>query len=260
MNYIIHAAPREGKTYVATFWAIQELMKKRPKNVFSNYPIIVSIPLPITQRLYNLGIKIYNKVFHKTTELITNKIISSNVWKKEYIYSGLANAVIFIDEAYRDFSSKESMKFDKDELTFFSTSGHSDNDIYVITQSPARVEVSIRDVTNIYYYVHKWINPITQKPLWFDVDAYIDETSWKMRNMKEGMRYSRQRVRFKSIVFNSYDTKQFRNDKEQETIKWQNVDIKEYFEITQKENNKTSDYRQKQEETGQFKFKSGKNI
>lgn len=239
MINIIWAIPGGGKSYIGTYIAVKELEKtKSKKSVYSNYPIILKTKHPILKRILNKipyieisrkGIKLFKR------EPLQDTIQSTNIWESKYIYSGLTNAVIILDEAYRDFSSKESYAFTKDKHTFFATNRHNDLDIYIIAQHPSRIEVTIREMANIFLFVSKWINPITGNPLWFDVSGYLSEEDFKLRNMKTDMRFSHQRVMFTKKVGNAYDTKFYRKEVIQSPQRWQDVNQVEYFKIKEQE-------------------------
>jgi hypothetical protein len=249
MIYIIWAIPGGGKSYFGTQIAGKEMFLKHPRKVFSNYPIIYRQKPFILKRLFNLipkpiltidfNIKSsYAKKLNKKVlrfvkrQPLEDKIYSTYIWEDKYIYTGLSNSVIILDEAYRDFSSKESPKFSKDKHTFFATNRHNELDIYVIAQHPARIEVIIREMTNIFYFVTKWRNPITQKPLWFDVAGYLSEEDFKLRRLKTDMRFSLNHYWFRDTVANAYDTHYFRKDVSVSPRKWSDIDVSKHFEIS----------------------------
>jgi len=248
MIYIIWAIPGGGKSYFGTHIALKEMLRRHPRKVFSNYPIIYRRKKGILRRLFNLIPKpiftIDNNVKSCCAKKLNKKVLrfikrepllddvfSTYVWEDKYIYSGLSNCVIIFDEAYRDFSSKESPKFSKDKHTFFATNRHNELDIYVLAQHPARIEVIIREMTNIFYFVTKWINPVTQNPLWFTVEGYLSEEDFKIRRLKTDMRFSKNRILFRSKVANSYDTHYFRKDVSVKPQKWSDIDVSKHFEI-----------------------------
>jgi len=263
MIYIIWAIPGGGKSYFGTHIALKEMLKRKPRKVFSNYPIIYRRKPFILKRLFNLipiiNINIKEKTIKTTKkEPLQDDVFSTYVWEDKYIYSGLSNCVIIFDEAYRDFSSKESPKFSKDKHTFFATNRHNELDIYVLAQHPARIEVIIREMTNIFYFVTKWINPVTQNPLWFTVEGYLSEEDFKIRRLKTDMRFSKNRILFRSKVANSYDTHYFRKDVSVSPQKWSDIDVSKHFEININEEKTTEEIEKEKWEKQQKKKKKEK--
>jgi len=180
MIYIVWAPPREGKTYFCTRWALGRLAKNQ--TVFTNYPII------------------------------DDKGRSSLVWTPELAHESIHDALIVIDEAYRNYNSRSFKSFTTDEHTFFATNGHNNVDIVLIAQNPARVDVVIREMTNVYYFVRKFQLPFMSHPLWFRVLGFLDETSMAGRDPK--LAYSSELVLFRRYVARAYDTHYFRKDME----------------------------------------------
>jgi Zonular occludens toxin (Zot) len=181
MIYIIFAPPRSGKTYYATAWALKEL-KKGKRKVFSNYPII------------------------------SPKYGSSYVWKPEYASSDIVDSIIFIDEAYRDFNSRNYKSFTSDEHLFFATNGHNGLDIVLIAHSPQRLDTVIREMATIFYYVSKVAIPFIDRPLWFKIEGYPDELTLSQRFVRQDNSYSIEHCFFKKSVANAYNTHFFRKD------------------------------------------------
>jgi hypothetical protein len=94
MIYIIWAPPRSGKTYYATHLIIEALRKDK-RAVYSNYPVI---------------------------DRISGK--SSFRWSKELILENIHDAIIVVDEAYMDFSSRKYKEFSDAMHAFFAINGH----------------------------------------------------------------------------------------------------------------------------------------
>ena len=187
MIYIVWAPPREGKTYFCTRWALGRLQKN--KTVFTNYPVV------------------------------DDQGRSSLVWTPDLVHESIHDALIIIDEAYRDYNSRNFKTFSSDEHTFFSTNGHNNLDIVLIAQNPARVDVVIREMTNVYFYVRKVAIPLLDRPLCFRVLGFLDELSMASRDPK--MAYTSELVWFRQSVARAYDTHYFRKDcREYKGITW----------------------------------------
>lgn len=184
---IIFASPGQGKSYYATYKACEAL--KDGRTVYSNYPII------------------------------TPKGLSSCVWKPEYCLENVRDAVIIIDEAYRDMSSRDYSSFTVDEHTFFATNRHNHLDIYLIAQNPARIDVILREICSEFLFIKKisipftrWLNKLERDniPLIFIVYGYLDEIALANRYNKDSDKLSW--VIFNRKVAKSYDTHFYSND------------------------------------------------
>jgi hypothetical protein len=192
MIYIVFAPPRQGKTFWVTSLALAEMEKKKPKRVLSNYPIL-----------------------HP-------KHGFSYKWKMEYIYD-VRDSMIIIDEAYRDISSRKHKEFTVDQHTAFATNGHNNNDFWIIAQSPARVDVIVREMCNVFYFVRKKCIPLTKIPLMFIIEGYLDEQNIAMRHSSNDAIYSTEWCLPRRRVKNAYDTHYFGHseDMEREYERWE---------------------------------------
>ena len=172
MIYIVAGPPREGKTFWVTYLALKEMARKgkRKRKVFSNYPI--------KHKKYGFSYK----------------------WDMDLIYD-IRDSVIIIDEAYRDVSSRNHKDFTVDQHTAFATNGHNNNDFWIIAQSPARVDVIIREMTNIFFYVSKYCFPFSKSPLWFTIRGYLSESDLQSQDS-----YSTESILPSKRVKNAYDT------------------------------------------------------
>lgn len=199
MIYIIWAPPRKGKTYYATHWAVQTLKriaKKRgnKKHVFSNYPI-----------------------YHK-------KWGSSLYLDRETLNYDITDSLIIFDEAYRDFNSRTFYKFTKKEHTFFATNGHDNNDIILIAHGINRVDSVIREMVDTYFFVKKFGIPFIDKPLFFNIEGYIDLQDISQRYRRNTV-YSSFWLKFKKDIAEAYDTHFFRkpDNPDIEFVTWEKL-------------------------------------
>lgn len=187
-NIFYFAPPREGKTYVVVAEAIEYM--KKGKKVYSNFPII------------------------------TPSGLISKVWKPEYIYENIQNALIIIDEAQRDFDSQTHKSLDENEDAFFATSGHNGLEIRIISQNLPRVTKAVRDRMNLYVFVKKGFSfPFAKdregkwgRPLWFTKLSYLTLEDLESHN-KERI-YLTERILFKKEISQSYDTHYFKRQGE----------------------------------------------
>ena len=222
MIYFIWAPPRQGKTFYATYLVLLQLLKGN-KKVFTNYPVIYEIPLGLRARFKNFLIKWNNRIcvyldkksgllFLKNRftvrTLIKTKSLSSYVWKPEYAKAGITDSSIFIDEAYRDYSSRNFKSFDVDTHTFFATNGHDNNDFYLLTQHPNRLDLIIREMANIFYHVKKYTFPWSDNPLLFRIEGFLTQEDFLKRT--DDSVYTREYLTPKQSVKTAYDTHHYR--------------------------------------------------
>lgn len=252
---LLWGAPSNGKSYIATMIAIAEMLLGR--RVFSSYPIIYIRPLSIRHKVVNLIIYfiflikilifyiikyskkciyyLYKKI-HKSstflrffittkpqyTQKYKNKMYSTYKWEHSYTNAGLNDCCIIIDEGYLEFNCHEKLPIE--EHTFFATSGHNNNDIYIIAQNYSRINIAIRELANYFIYVYKFSNPFSVQsktgrrqltPLFFTVETYIREEDFKMRNINPKVIWERKRVLFNKNVAKSYDTQYYKLDEKE---------------------------------------------
>lgn len=220
MINIVWAPPRQGKTYYCTN-EIVALLKEGKRRVFTNWPVIVKTP---------------------------QGIVSSRVWTPDLTHENVLGADVYIDEAYMDYNSREYKKFEKDTHTFFATNGHNDNEITLIAQNPARIDVVIREMCNGFFLVRKiswpyivWtiyarlvnlvrkkkLNPSRPNPLVFIIYNFLTEKDMASRNPEAA--YSTQRLWFNRETAEAYDTHFWKteDDKPYEGKTWQErLDLK----------------------------------
>jgi len=228
MIYLYWAPPSQGKSYLGTYTAIDLL--KKGKVVFSNYPIIYKIPLPIYKSVIN---SIY-KLFRKKPKYVS-KELSTFEWNVDFLYANLNDCAVILDEAYRYFNShKRSVEDDAHEA--FATCGHNNVDFYIIAQHYNRINLVIREIANYYVWISKTSNPFSilnrggrdneLTPLFFTMEYYISEDDFRMRRVKETA-WQKKRIWFNKRIANAYNTKQFKKvPKPIKARKWnQSTDI-----------------------------------
>lgn len=192
MIYIIWAPPRQGKTFLATRIGVDAMTKKKnPRRVFSNYPIID----------------------RKTG-------ISSYVWTPEKTYENVNGSIIIIDEAYRNYNSRNYRGFSVDDHTWFATNGHLGNDIYLIAQNPARIDTVIREMTNEFIFVEKFhpFEFLDWRPSWFKMSVYLSYEEFTMMGRLEPYLMYRQ-LAWKRYA-DAYDTRYYRQEERGVHVTW----------------------------------------
>lgn len=162
----------------------QKLPASKRKKVFTNYPV-------------------YDK-----------KLGSTLQWLPEYADHVIRDSFVVIDEAYRDYNSRNSTtkgSFTANEHLMFSTNGHNGNDFLLLVQNPARLETIIREMCNMVYFVKKYTLPFSTKPIAFKVESYmsLEEMSKRFSKNNEAV-YGIERYLFSKRVAQAYDTHYFR--------------------------------------------------
>ena len=139
--------------------------------------------------------------------------------------------MIVIDEGYIDYSSRDFKSFDKETHTFFATNGHNNNDIYLIAQNPARLDLIIREMTNVFIHVRKHSFPWSTAPLWFTVEGFLTQEDFALRHSSPEAVYTRRQLYPSKQVKKAYDTHYYRNgDNDFKYSTWH-----EYFECMNSE-------------------------
>ena len=178
MIYFAWGKPGAGKSLFVTWLALREMRKKNGKTVISNYPI----------------------TDHKTGA-------TSYIWDSKYVYEDVCNCLIILDEGYREASSRSFGTFSVDEHTFYGTNRHNDNDIWFMCHNPARIDVIIREMVDVFYYISKV--SLFGRPLWFCISGFLEESDFALRFNSPELIYSFQRLGFKKDVRRAYDTHYF---------------------------------------------------
>ena len=198
MLYLIWAPNGQGKTYMGTDWAcnaLKDISKGRGTRdrVISNYPIQ-----------------------HK-------KYGSTLMWNRNTSGYNIYNALVIIDEAYRDYNSRDYRGFTKQEHMFFATTRHCNVDVALIVQGINRLDSVIREMIAEFLFVRKYTLPFSDRPLFFKVEGYEDEISIA-RRYKDNTQHSTQWIRFKQSVASAYDTHYYSgNGEAPEFISWDDV-------------------------------------
>lgn len=175
--YIVWGHPGQGKSYSCTFFAIDAMRKGKP--VFSNYPIV------------------------------TPDGKSTMKWKPEYasLPHPPTNAVIVVDEAYRDYNSRKYQNFSTEEHTYFATNRHNNLDIYLVAQNPARLDVTIREISQFILCKKLGFMGLV---LGFKLEyfEFLEDLSRRKAGDKQA-HYKVEYLLFRRKVAKSYDTKYY---------------------------------------------------
>ena len=171
---IISGVPGEGKSYLATMIALDAM--DRGMDVVANYPI------------YHEKSKSYCYEWHDS------------------MFGRLKHALVIIDEAHFEFNSRDWKSFTMEMHAFFSEHRHNDLELYIISQSPLRIEGIIREITRPFIEVSckRWPWPFNKKPLYFNADYYntLEEYEHRLKDPPSATRT----YFFSKRVAEAYDT------------------------------------------------------
>lgn len=209
MIITITGMPGCGKTYLAVK-LIHDAWKQDPeRKIFTNFPVV-------------FGDK------------------STMKWSPEYTSENLQNSLIVVDEAYRDYNSRKSLRVDglsEDDHLAFATNRHNENTFIFISQNLNRLDTVIREISEIWW-VTKMALPSPRhffefdrwRPLWIKVEMYDCLDSFKLKAMiGKGNAYRKKRHLFKMKIARMYDTHFFGDTTEEAFIS------EPWFEIKKEE-------------------------
>lgn len=172
--YIIWGHPGQGKSYFGTAMAVRGLEEGR--KVFTNYPVVY-------------------------------RGKSTYIWQPEFagLPSPPTGATIVIDEAYRNYNSRKFSGFSVQEHTYFATNRHNNLEIYLIAQNPARIDVTIREISQ-FILMKKVQVPLLKFIIGFKAEFYEMIEDLSARKMGQESHYSVEWIWFSKKVANAYDT------------------------------------------------------
>lgn len=152
----------------------------------------------------------------KNNPIFQNIILSSNIWKDEYVDYGLHDCTIILDEAYKIVNCHNKMT--ENQHDFWATSGHNNVNIYVIAQNYRRINIIIRELST-FIIISKFSNPLSLLskkgrkqliPLFFTINTYLSETDYMFKYVRKDALYDKKRIIFNKDIANAYDTQQYR--------------------------------------------------
>jgi hypothetical protein len=134
---------RNGKSFCVTDEVIQNLITGK-RAQYTNWPVVI--------------------------RLADGRVLSSRVWRSEYVRKCIVDSDIYVDESYRDFDCHDPRGFETSGAhTFMATCGHSNNEINLIAHTPARIVQAAREITINFIWVKKTTWPLV---LWVPFALY----------------------------------------------------------------------------------------
>jgi len=202
--FAIIGKPGSGKTYIATKFILDAMRQGR--NVFSNFPV-VSVDGKYVSKVWKPEYMTLEERF-SYTDPRTGRTVT-----EVYIGKNLTRAVIVVDEALRDFWSRDFAGFTKDDALWFSTCAQHEISFYYITQHENRIDTIINDCANLFIVVEKLELPVLNVPLYFDLTYWNDETEMKNSPFHPELEpFDTERYWFSKDVAGAYDTHWFAHD------------------------------------------------
>lgn len=178
---IYFAPPGEGKSFIGTA-LILELMRKG-RRVFSNWPV----------------------------RSVDGKYCSK-VWWRALMKENLSKGAIFLDEAQKDFWSRNFEKFSEDDLAWFTQCGQYEISLNIFTQNLDNIDVIIRRVANTFIEVRKTEIPLLELPLFFTLSEFTSMEDYISYQRGIVSPWHTERIWFSKDIASAYDTKWFAQD------------------------------------------------
>jgi len=231
----------EGKSYVCTYKAVQELLNpKQNRKVISNYPIIVRVPFTFKQKFINYILTVSKKeylnikLFKKEIKLIKQiqEIKSSFIWNDSYTTMAVKNALILLDESGADkYTGSYAYELTKEDRTFFSRLRHNNNSVFLMSPTYEDIHPFIRRRMAYLHAVSKLKLPLYKEPFNFHIDTYtsiknfLKRDDYKIHKKAKKTRFNHESIRFSKLIGTSYNTHFFKDIRpEPEYISWYNPD------------------------------------
>lgn len=195
---------RNGKTFCVTDEVIQNLIAGK-RAQYTNWPVVVRLP--------------------------DGRVLSSRVWRSEYVRECIVDSDIYIDESYRDFDCHDPRGFETSGAhTFMATCGHNNNEINLIAHTPARIVQAAREITINFIFVKKTTWPIifwlpyalwqnwrnnANLPVWAPYPLYFTKYSFAseldIAKNDKSLAHAVHRVWFNQRTATAYNTHYFRD-------------------------------------------------
>ena len=177
--HILVAPPSQGKSYIVT-WIVDQIFKEKKRKVFSNYPI----------------------------RSLDGKDCSFYIDKTLLMSQNLNGQVIVLDEGHKLFWSRNFKNFTDEEKNWWSTAGHNEQTIYILTQELGRIDVIIQDVATLIWDIQKVSVPFLDIPLWFNITQWSSKEAYMadQKGMLNKPPFREFRVLFSQNIADMYDT------------------------------------------------------
>lgn len=182
--HILVAPPSGGKSYLSTEIA-NEIFQEGKRRIYSNYPIRTR-----------------------------NGKFCSYVWEPKLMQENLSGQVIILDEAHKYYWSRDFKSFTQADKDWWSTTGHNEVTIYVLTQELARIDVIITDKATMIWDIEKIQVPILEIPICFRVTQWPSKEAYQagIKGMMAKPPIAIKYYFFNQSIADMYDTHYFRSN------------------------------------------------
>lgn len=180
--HILVAPPSGGKSYLITA-IVNEIFNEGTRRVYSNFPI-------------------------RTRD----GKHCSYYWEPKLMFENLSGNVLVLDEAHKYFWSRDFKSFDQKDKDWWSTTGHNEVTVYVLTQELARIDCIITDKATMIWDIEKVQIPILEIPLYFRVTQWASKEAYTaaFRGMMAKPPIAVKFYFFNQSIADMYDTHYFR--------------------------------------------------
>lgn len=220
---ILFALQGQGKSYCATYIAVQTLLQNSTRKVLSNYPIIFERPLTFRQRLINyiLNLLKCDKKIIKYLNITLNRqipeILQTYKWEDSFTGTAIKDCIIIIDESHDKYTGAYAYELNKHDRKFFSRLRHNHNIVMLMSQSFEDIHPFIRRRTAFIHEIkkRKWV--FLKNPSCFFIETYISIKNYmnkdlhKINKNAEKTMFLRQKVPFNLLTGTAYNTHYYKD-------------------------------------------------
>lgn len=182
--HILVAPPSGGKSYIATE-ICKEIFQEGRRRIYSNYPI-------------------------RTRD----GKHCSYVWEPALMHENLSGQVIVLDEAHKYYWSRDFRNFTQEDKDWWSTTGHNEVTVYVLTQELARIDCIITDKATMIWDIEKIQLPILEVVICFKITQWPSKEAYQagIKGMMAKPPIAIKYIFFKQSVADMYDTHFFKSN------------------------------------------------
>lgn len=181
--HILVAPPSGGKSYIVTE-IIDEIFREGKRRVYTNFPVRTR-----------------------------NGKHCSYVWEQKLMNENLSGQVIVLDEAHKYYWSRDFKSFTQADKDWWSTTGHNEVTVYVLTQELARIDCIITDKATMIWDIEKIQIPILEIPICFKVTQWPSKEAYQagIKGLMAKPPIAVKYIFFKQSIADMYDTHYFKS-------------------------------------------------
>lgn len=181
--HILVAPPSGGKSYIVTE-IIDEIFREGKRRVYTNFPVRTR-----------------------------NGKHCSYYWEPKLMHENLSGQVIVLDEAHKYYWSRDFKNFTQFDKDWWSTTGHNEVTVYVLTQELSRIDVIITDKATMIWDIEKIMIPILEIPICFKVTQWPSKEAYQagIKGLMAKPPIAVKYIFFKQSIADMYDTHYFKS-------------------------------------------------